>query len=154
MSFAVRVSSLVALLLAVLSGSALFWVSQQVQQVERDQYQVQKDIAQEEEALRVLKAEWDYLNNPERLETLASKYLNMAPVSADSLVQSINAIPEPEDPTTAPIEVSTEQKPQPVNKPVSDLPSPTLGQNQAPQENEFNRVLDDVDDVDQSGDSE
>lgn len=153
MSYAVRLSSLMALFLALVSGAALFWVSQQVQQVEREQRQLQNQVMQEEEALRVLRAEWDYLNNPERLEALANKYLNMAPVSADTLVQSISTIPEPEDVTTAPLEISTQGKPMsqaasPV-KPLTELPSPTLNENDAVQENNFNQVLDKAADNDQ-----
>ena len=150
----IRLTSLTSLLLALLSGAALFWVSQQVQQVEREQRKLVASNVEEEEAIRVLKAEWDYLNRPERLEELSSRYLNMAPASADTLVQSISAIPEPEDTDTSiqeqKIEVSTAQSgpgktvappTRAMDRPVSMAP-PTLGQNTVSGENSFGQVLD------------
>lgn len=148
MRYMIRLTSLTALLLAVLAGAALFWVSQQVQQVEREQRQLLVGIDQREESIRVLKAEWDYLNRPERLEELANKYLNMTPVTADTMIQSISAIPEPEEATSAPIEqavnISTAipAKAAPVQPKVA-LPPPTLNQNDVPQEEAFGKVLSD-----------
>ncbi len=95
MKFALKLSSVTALLLALLAGGALFWVSQQVQQTERGQRQLQRIVSQEEEAIRVLNAEWDYLNRPDRLERMANAYLNMAPTRPDDVLQTVSAIPEP-----------------------------------------------------------
>lgn len=146
MRYMLRVTSLTSLLLAVLSGALLFWVSQQVQQVEREHRQLQAALSQEEESIRVLKAEWDYLNRPERLEELAQKYLNMTPVSADSLIQSISAIPEPEAPSMAPeeapLEISTASGPR-VQKPSVSLPPPVLSEKEPSQEEQFNAILED-----------
>ena len=147
MKYMLRVTSLSSLLLAVLSGSLLFWVSQQVQQVEREQRQLQAALSQEEESIRVLKAEWDYLNRPERLEQLAQKYLNMTPVSADSLIQSISAIPEPEAPTLpleeVPLEIATSVRGAPAKKSAQQLPPPVLSEKEPSQEEQFNAILDD-----------
>lgn len=147
MKYMLRVTSLTSLLLAVLSGSLLFWVSQQVQQVEREQRQLQAALSQEEESIRVLKAEWDYLNRPERLEELAQKYLNMTPVSADSLIQSISAIPEPEAPSMqpeeVPLEIATGAKPTQAKKASAQLPPPVLSEKEPSQEEQFNAILDD-----------
>ncbi len=95
MKFVVKLSSVTALLLALLAGGALFWVSQQVQQTEREQRQLQRIVSQEEEAIRVLNAEWDYLNRPDRLEIMAQTYLKMAPTQPDDVLQTVSAIPEP-----------------------------------------------------------
>lgn len=95
MKFVLKLSSFTALLLALLSGGALFWVSQQVQKSEREQRKLQQIANQEQEAIRVLDAEWDYLNRPDRLEAMAHEYLQMSPVKAEGLVQNISMIPEP-----------------------------------------------------------
>lgn len=95
MKFVIKLSSVTTLLLALISGGALFWVSQQVQQAERDQRRLAQIAIQEQEAIRVLNAEWDYLNRPDRLEQLAEQYLKMAPAQAEDLVQNVSAIPEP-----------------------------------------------------------
>lgn len=95
MKFVIKLSSLSAFLLAILTGGALFWVSQQVQQTEREQRKLQQVVTQEEEAIRVLNAEWDYLNRPDRLEKLAEEQLKMEPAKADDLLRNVSSIPEP-----------------------------------------------------------
>ena len=144
MRYMIRLTSLTALLLAVLAGAALFWVSQQVQQVEREQRQLLAGIDQREESIRVLKAEWDYLNRPERLEELANRYLNMTPVTADTMIQSISVIPEPEEATSAPeaVNVSTAAPTAPLAGGTNAaLPPPTLNQNDVSKEEAFGKVL-------------
>ncbi len=149
MKYVIRLTSLTALLLALVSGASLFWVSQQVQQVEREQRQLMQANSQEEESIRVLKAEWDYLNRPERLEELSTKYLNMAPVSADTMIQSISAIPEPEEPSMLPqeekaVQVSTAAPMKPVTKPAIKLSPPDIASGKGSQESEFQKVLNDA----------
>lgn len=112
MRFMFKFSSIVALVLAVISGAMLFWVSQQVQEAERTQKKLQAVIEQEEEALRVLSAEWDYLNRPDRLEKLARTYLNMEPMKVESAIQSVNDIPMIETPPAAPIMIGNDTIPQ------------------------------------------
>ena len=115
MKFVLKLSSFTALLLALLSGGAFFWVSQQVQKGEREQRKLQQVVSQEQEAIRVLDAEWDYLNRPDRLEEMANEYLKMTPIKADGLVQNVSMIPEPVTiplpPKGKPVFVSTETKP-------------------------------------------
>ncbi len=95
MKYPFRLSSLATLLLAAIAGAALFWVSQQVQQLEREQRLSKSNLEQEREAMRVLIAEWDYLNRPDRLEILVSRHLQMVPPMPDNLIRDANAIPEP-----------------------------------------------------------
>jgi hypothetical protein len=147
MKFALKLSTFLSLFLAVIAAALLFWVSQNVQEKERVLTRLQDRLQAEEESLRVLKAEWDYLNRPDRLEELASKYLDMKSVTVDHVVQSVSAIPQPEEETTAPdvTEVSTQkgndQNPQ---KELSELPSPPVDQSTPQDENDFNAVLDDA----------
>jgi cell division protein FtsL len=53
---------------------------------ERALQQLTADIAREGEAIRVLKAEWSYLNQPERLQALARKHLALAPTNPNQIV--------------------------------------------------------------------
>jgi len=55
----------------------LFYVSQETRDARDNVASLEKSIAQEEEAIRILKAEWSYLNRPQRLEKLANKFLKL-----------------------------------------------------------------------------
>jgi cell division protein FtsL len=53
---------------------------------ERELRELTAEIAKEGEAIRVLKAEWSYLNQPERLQALARKHLALAPTNPNQIV--------------------------------------------------------------------
>jgi hypothetical protein len=60
---------------------------------------LKSQIASEQEAIRVLKAEWSYLNQPERLQTLAREHLPLTQTGASQIVVMaslpLKAGPEP-----------------------------------------------------------
>ncbi|HOO51546.1 MAG TPA: hypothetical protein PLK94_09705 [Alphaproteobacteria bacterium] len=90
-----RLSTIAAILMAVISGVSLFWVSQQVQILERQQRILKQQVVSEKEGIRVLNAEWDYLNRPERLEYLSKKYLrSMEQVSPEDILKNASIVPE------------------------------------------------------------
>jgi cell division protein FtsL len=60
-------------------GAITFSVKQQVLQLEAKITDAKKEIAQYDEALHILSAEWAYLNNPERLQTLVDRNLDLIP---------------------------------------------------------------------------
>lgn len=70
-----RKSTLLWLTLAAAASTILFHTSQKVTDGRSQLAQIIADTRQEEESLRVLQAEWSYLNQPERLEKLAAQYL-------------------------------------------------------------------------------
>ncbi len=78
--------TLLWLLLAVAVSGALFRVSYRVQHLEHHLASVNKQIGDQEEAIRVLQAEWSYLNDPSRLEALAHKHLPMEPTKPSQIV--------------------------------------------------------------------
>lgn len=92
-----RLSGLFSLALAVLCGTMLFWTSQSVQRAERDLSKMQMSTSHEVESLRVLSAEWDYLNRPQRLEKLAQDNLSLdkGAVEKLSVIGGVDAIPQP-----------------------------------------------------------
>jgi hypothetical protein len=53
---------------------------------ERDLAALKAAIVSEQEAIRVLKAEWSYLNQPERLQTLAREHLPLTQTGAQQIV--------------------------------------------------------------------
>ncbi|MEX1109821.1 MAG: hypothetical protein WEC00_12980 [Dongiaceae bacterium] len=74
------------------AGYGMFQIKFEVQALEKELTQLNRDIRDHEETIRVLRAEWSYLNEPERLGTLAARYLELAPVAAGQLVQ-FDALP-------------------------------------------------------------
>ena len=80
--------------LVILSGTLLMDVSHRVQRVERDIRQTDRLIQAEQENIRVLKAEWAYLNDPYRLESLVSHNMELLPPESRHLLSDMTALPE------------------------------------------------------------
>lgn len=96
-----RVSVIAMLLLMVVIGTGVFTVANRVQQAEKKISSLESKIATEKESLRVLHAEWTFLNNPSRLEKVARNYFKLVPSDGTQYitVASIplrNSFPEPE----------------------------------------------------------
>ena len=91
----------------LVSGSLLFVVSQKVQSTERDINFLETKITREKESVRVLEAEWAYLNRPDRLEKLAAN----AQLEPTAIPQSLDRK----------IMIETVVVPVPVRKPVYNV---------------------------------
>lgn len=72
------------LCIAVVIG--LFVVKHRVQDLEDRLHALNAEILADRDATQVLEAEWSYLNQPARLETLSRKLLGMEPPTADQTV--------------------------------------------------------------------
>ena len=81
----IRHTTLLFLLLAGALSVALFSIKYKVQDLEQELAFLNKSIYQERQSIHVLKAEWSFLNNPERLGGLARRHLNMVPVKPSQL---------------------------------------------------------------------
>lgn len=55
----------------------LFQIKYKVSNLRHDLSEINRQLAADKDSIRVLKAEWSYLNKPERVEKLASKYLKL-----------------------------------------------------------------------------
>jgi hypothetical protein len=55
----IRITTLLWIALLVVAGGTVMHVSYQVRRIEQHQAQTQHDIRQEEDAIRILGAEWD-----------------------------------------------------------------------------------------------
>lgn len=78
--------------LVVASGAMLLDVSQRVQEVEREIRATERSIAREQENIRVLQAEWAYLNDPARLEMMAISGLEMGALSPEDIVSDFDML--------------------------------------------------------------
>lgn len=90
---AIKPRNFIVFALAILSGAALLHTSQNVQQAETRLRDLESSVQREEERVRLLRAEWENLNRPERLERLAKEFLDLAPPSPETLVSGAYAIP-------------------------------------------------------------
>jgi len=85
-------SALFWLGLAAAAGGVLFQTSYEVQELEDKLGSLNRQIMDEQEAIQILKAEWSYLNDPTRLETLASQHLQLQPTEARQFV-ALDVVP-------------------------------------------------------------
>jgi hypothetical protein len=79
--------TVVWLSLAIIAGVGLFHVSYRVQSLEDELTQVNREILRERETIHVLRAEWSYLNEPQRLAELSRRHLTLAPLSATQMMR-------------------------------------------------------------------
>lgn len=79
--------------LVLASGFATFKVKYAVQNIDDQLVRVRKQTVAEQQEIRVLTAEWTYLNQPERLADLNRRFLQLAPITTKQLQQRIEDIP-------------------------------------------------------------
>lgn len=68
------------------AGAGLFFLKYSVQQQEADLAAMRAQYLEDQKALRVLKAEWTYLNSPQYLQVLARRYLTLQPMTSAQVV--------------------------------------------------------------------
>ena len=94
----VRPFTFLTALLFALSGAYLFVVKHQSQSLEAQLEQSAGATRQDEEAIRVLKAQWALEADPSRIASLATQFTGlqpMKPVQLVTLASLANALPEP-----------------------------------------------------------
>jgi cell division protein FtsL len=90
-------------LLAVALGVVLMAVKYQVQALEEELAALNGQIARERQAIQVLKAEFSYLTEPDRLRRLASGHLGLAPIEPRQLATlATMEVPAPATESPAP----------------------------------------------------
>lgn len=82
----------VALVIAVSIG--LYNLKYQIEAQQEERVSLRQEIANEEDAVRVLRAEWSYLTQPERLQSLAARHLELSPLRA-SQIATFDDLPMP-----------------------------------------------------------
>lgn len=89
----IRVGTVLTLSLAVAAGIGLYHAKYRVQALELELGGLQQQILAHREAIHVLKAEWSFLNDPQRLAEISRRHLELAPVSGSQLAK-IDDVPE------------------------------------------------------------
>lgn len=140
-----RSTTLLWLFLAAVCGGVLFYTTQRVTDGRARLAILDEDIRKETETIRVLKAEWSYLNQPERLEKLAREYLELAPLKARQFATVpelaeraeaavASALPPEKSAPVAPAAAKTPPQPRPaaVAVKIRQAPAPVRAQALAP----------------------
>ncbi len=91
----IRIGTIVWFVVLALLGVGLFQVKYAVQSKERELKKINRQIAADREAMRVLEAEWSYLNDPVRLADLARRHTDLAPVMAGQIATFEGLPPRP-----------------------------------------------------------
>lgn len=81
-----RLLTLAGVVLIAGLAFGLYKLKYEVQQLEDRYADVNRAIAAEQEAIRVLKAEWSYLNSPTRLSSLVERHLKLEPPAAERIL--------------------------------------------------------------------
>lgn len=88
----IRPAMFICVLAISVLAFAVYQVEYRVQEMRGQLKEINKQIASDKKAIHVLSAEWSYLNQPERLKSMADKFLKMDYVSASKIVE-IEQIP-------------------------------------------------------------
>lgn len=88
----VKHTTVLFLVLAVGLALVLFSVKYEVRALERELAELNRVMAADRQAIRVLEAEWSHLNEPGRLRGLSERHLGLAPV-APAQVTTLGALP-------------------------------------------------------------
>jgi cell division protein FtsL len=81
----IRVSTLIWILLVTLSGYAMFQVKEEVAALDTRLAHLDRQIASDNAQIRALDVEWATLTQPQRLEMLSARVLDLTPVSTTVL---------------------------------------------------------------------
>jgi hypothetical protein len=75
-----------------LAGVSMFLIKHEVQVLDAELKQFHRDILNHQETILVLRAEWSYLNQPSRIESLVRKYVAFRPTETKQIF-NINTFP-------------------------------------------------------------
>ena len=95
-----RPLSIAGLALVAVLAFGLFALKYEVRGLEGNLERLEREAEADQEAIRVLKAEWSYLNRPERLRSLSARYLPLAAVDANQ-VGTLDALPRRIEPAAS-----------------------------------------------------
>lgn len=134
----IKLSALFWLILVSATGFAMFAVKYEVQALADQLAHTTRQADDTERDVRVLDADWAYLNRPDALAAMNQRYLSLQPIATKQLIASVADLPmrpPPPPPPPAPVAaVVAETTPQQGGSPAPGGPSSTQPQAAAPQQ--------------------
>lgn len=91
----IRVGTMIWLGLIGASSAFLFKTSYEVQALEGDLRGLNRSILREQDSIRVMHAEWAFLNQPSRLQALTDQFTKLRPIAPTQMLASAADIPMP-----------------------------------------------------------
>ena len=88
-----RSLTIAGMILVLLLGAGMFQVKHAVEERDQELDALYRKHVADQKAIRVLDAEWAYLNSPEYLQELALKHLKVAPTMPNQIIGDVEAIP-------------------------------------------------------------
>lgn len=82
--------------LALTASIALYQMKYDNRDLRKKVAEIEREIAREEDAVKVLRAEWSLLTQPARIETLSEKYLNLQQLSPAQIWREKNLVDLPD----------------------------------------------------------
>lgn len=83
----IRISLLVWVALAGAVGLGLFQIKHVVQEMDEELARLNRRIAEEHQAIHVLRAEWSHVNRPPLLEGFARRHLDLVPMRPEQMAR-------------------------------------------------------------------
>ena len=87
-----RVTALIYMACFAALSMGLYLVKYSVQNIQREVVAMKENLGREKESLHLLKAEWAYLNRPERLRQLAERHLDLVPLDSRK-IEEVSVLP-------------------------------------------------------------
>lgn len=94
----IKITTLLWVALLVVAGGTVMHVSYKVRHVQKHLNEIARDAQQQKDALVILGAEWDTLNDPKRLDDLSKRFLQLDPTPIQRVVaiENLPIKPTPE----------------------------------------------------------
>lgn len=126
----IRLSTLFWLVAVAAAGFAMFAVKYQVQALADGLARTARQVDETERDIRVLDAEWAYLNRPDALAQMNQRFLSLVPIATKQLHAALTDIPM--RPAPPPVPPPPAPPPAPVVT-VAAVPASAVAQTAAPQ---------------------
>ena len=98
----IRPATVTLLAVAILAGGLLFHVSYDARALNEELTSLNRQIQNDIDEMHVLRAEWSYLNEPVRLDSLSRRHLGLEPISSSQVVK-LEMLPMRKSMVVAPI---------------------------------------------------
>jgi hypothetical protein len=94
----IRITTLLWVALLVVAGGTVMHVSYRVRTIDRHLAELAGKTRQEQDAIRILSAEWDAVNDPQRIDMLSKRYLALTstPIQRVVTLEDVPLKPSPE----------------------------------------------------------